>query len=452
MSIYPEVRKTDLDRELDRGTWPDLDAIGFKFVTEGEGEAIAGPFFFGRPFDVPPSFSFSASLKEGSTASSPQITVGVSEWIQDEQDMYVGAYLWVVISDNCFDPPTVPTSEGVVMFEDVEDVLAKQGGGPEGDEIPYMAMTRFDHQGGSDPDRFERYKDLYWPSRYPETFPDQIPFASRSPGDLSSPYRWMQGLWDNGFRASEDAELIQRWRITDERSRSGQYSLFCDDLIPPENLFPFAQSQSGLLHVANILACMLLPENDSESPIIDERYFWGWRCDPGTEVKISFYRMHDWTSFTLGSYARLTCRVRFAGVDPETGENQEFGGGQWRFRLDPAREESDGLVANEWYYNELTEGFATQTNDSPIAPEGTQYVKIYFVVSQSWLDEVFHSQELPPFKTWLDDIKIEFVGPQSPRRTPTFDVATRFEGNALKGYAGVHPLRSYEGPEKVVLS
>lgn len=64
------------------------------------GEVVVGPFWFGRAFDLPPRFDVSAvidsDLSLGEAPFAQQITVGVSEWLQDEQEMYVGAMLWVV--------------------------------------------------------------------------------------------------------------------------------------------------------------------------------------------------------------------------------------------------------------------------------------------------------------------------------------------------------------------
>ena len=64
------------------------------------GEVVVGPFWFGRAFDLPPRFEVSAvidtDLDVGEAPFPQQITVGVFEWLQDEQEMYVGAMLWVV--------------------------------------------------------------------------------------------------------------------------------------------------------------------------------------------------------------------------------------------------------------------------------------------------------------------------------------------------------------------
>lgn len=60
------------------------------------GEVLTGPYWFGRAFDAPPFFTFSAVLRS-ETVGPYQITVGVAEWHQDEQDIYIGATLWIKV-------------------------------------------------------------------------------------------------------------------------------------------------------------------------------------------------------------------------------------------------------------------------------------------------------------------------------------------------------------------
>jgi len=62
------------------------------------GEALVGPFWFGRAFDLPPRFDVSAVIDTDVPGDDPawqQITVGVAEWLTDDQNMYVGAMLWI---------------------------------------------------------------------------------------------------------------------------------------------------------------------------------------------------------------------------------------------------------------------------------------------------------------------------------------------------------------------
>lgn len=143
-----QLRAADTKTRLDVETWPDLDKIRYRFRVqprelefgpfEESGEALTEPFLFGRAYDAPPFYAYSvyaptfgeageqvwydiAMIWEGQhlhgythihpvpPRSAPTIvllddmfppvpilTIGVSEWIQDEQLMYVGAILWVV--------------------------------------------------------------------------------------------------------------------------------------------------------------------------------------------------------------------------------------------------------------------------------------------------------------------------------------------------------------------
>lgn len=449
MSIERSVRRAEQAKQLDRDTWADLDQVGFRFEVVGDGEAIAGPFYFGRAFDAPPIFSFSAVVKPGSAAAAPQITIGVSEWIIDEQDMYVGAYLWVVF-ENCFTPG--PTNG--VRHDDLENLLAAQGGGPEGDEIPYTSFSWFEHP-LIRPE--QEFSNLYWPSNYTwnNQYPGNFPVVSaRQPGTLTGPYRWTQE-W-GGLENSYHDEPIQRWRISDTVSRTGSYSLFCDELVAPlpPGPVPLDTSGSALLVPHNILAC------DVYDLGYGLDYVWGWRCAPGTSVKISGWRRHNYSNGTLGTDQALQCSVAFYGEpDPEwdgfghpglisgnPGPTQYGNFKDW----DLASEYSG---ANTWDYFEFSEEDPWSASlPGPVAPEGTKYVAISFAVTQFWLWRGNNSTPVPPFKTWLDDITIELRGPPVSDRAPEFDVFIKFQGRILKGYVAVHPLRSYEAPTKVVLS
>lgn len=433
MTIERHTRRAETAKELDRETWAELDLVGFQFVVTGDGEAVAGPFYFGRAFDAPPIFSYSAVLRGGSSEAAPQITIGVSEWIIDEQDMYVGCWLWLTFV-NCFAPGP---SHGVVLSDDFEKLLAVQGGGPEGDEIPYVAFSWF-----SGLKTAQSYSQLFWPSNYvwPSDHPSGFPVvASRELGGKLSPYRWVQ-MW-GGLENSFQNEPIQRWRVSNSVFRSGTFSLYCDELVRPDPVVPLAASGSAILVPANILGCHTYGSDYRE-------HLWGWRSEPGASVKISGYRRHSWVDATTGGDAVLRAFVVFYGVDGIVGIRAKD------FVLN-----EPGLEANEWRYFEFSEdqvgGSGAQGAPllaAPVAPAGTRYVRIEFDVSQFWLWRDDNSTPLPPFETWIEDVQIEIVGPQVPFRQPEFDVAIKFQGRILKNYVGVHPLRSYEGPSKVVLS
>lgn len=434
MSIQRSVDRAEQSKELDRQTWADLDAVDFQFIVDGNGEAIAGPFYFGRAFDAPPAFSFSAALISGSSDAAPQITIGVSEWIQDEQTMYVGCYLWVIF-ENCFDHG--PT-HGLIVDDHFENTLAAQGGGPEGDEIPYVSFTWFEHPLVRPAQSFT---DLYWPSNYvwPSNYPGGYPkVAEREVGDLTTPYTWVQ-LW-GGLDNSFHDEPIQRWRVSSTVKRSGQYSLYCDELIEPSTKLAFASGGSALLNPANLIACTVYPDLDRR------RHLWGWRCEPGTSVKITGYRRHSWSSPTLGTETVLRAWVSFYGdtgiINPVTGPQPYGSQKEWDYTAN----------ANQWHYFEFSEDSPWGSNPGPTAPDGTRYVRIEFDVAQFWLWRFDNSTPVPLSETWLDDITIELIGDQTILREPEFDVNIKFGGRTLKNYVGAYPLRSYEAPTRVHLS
>ncbi len=111
-------RQAAKQTEVDLETWAGLDKIKYEFDVTGTGEGIWGPVYFGRAYDSPPFFTHSGVAVTG-FESGPRFTVGVSEWIRDEQDMYVGANLWVRLDSTFANEPrrsSEPCSEGPVIF------------------------------------------------------------------------------------------------------------------------------------------------------------------------------------------------------------------------------------------------------------------------------------------------------------------------------------------------
>ncbi len=125
------LRRVETKTRLEVDTWPDLDKTSYKFRTVGRGEAIAGPFMFGRAFDSPPFFTFSAVA-----TASLNVTVGVVEWLQDEQNMYVGANLWVVIGtgSGCYEP--LLYGDNILRDPGFENHVSTVPTGPRGEVFP----------------------------------------------------------------------------------------------------------------------------------------------------------------------------------------------------------------------------------------------------------------------------------------------------------------------------
>lgn len=142
--VQRSVRQAEQRKQLDRNQWAGLDKVSYKLYTqcrdpghtlnpefdvtinfEGQllkgyshvyplrsyeaptevqlnanGYGIAGPFWFGRAFDAPPFYSFSAVVLDNDLPFPRQITIGVVEWHQDERELYIGASLWFRVQ--CF--------------------------------------------------------------------------------------------------------------------------------------------------------------------------------------------------------------------------------------------------------------------------------------------------------------------------------------------------------------
>lgn len=132
------------EAEVDRETWASLEKIQYEFDVSGTGEAIWGPVFFGRAYDSPPFFTHSGVAITG-FQSGPRLTVGVSEWIQDEQNMYVGANLWVQLDSTWCNEPrreSLPCNDRrVSSFFSLDKHVEKHGRGPNGDEIPQSLLS-----------------------------------------------------------------------------------------------------------------------------------------------------------------------------------------------------------------------------------------------------------------------------------------------------------------------
>jgi hypothetical protein len=104
---YREIRQTNIEKTLDRDQWSELGRVEFQQLTFCINEHLSEPIYFGRAFDAPPFFSFSAVARFDLWSTDPleenvvftgknliNYTIGVAEWIQDPQGMYVGARLW----------------------------------------------------------------------------------------------------------------------------------------------------------------------------------------------------------------------------------------------------------------------------------------------------------------------------------------------------------------------
>jgi hypothetical protein len=112
---YPEVRRNDTERRLSRETEAAYGALEYQQIVFCRGEHLTPePVKFGRAFDAPPFFTYSGIVRQARVVSFTQVgddedppftgymishlTIGVAEWVRDEQGMYIGAFLWYKLS------------------------------------------------------------------------------------------------------------------------------------------------------------------------------------------------------------------------------------------------------------------------------------------------------------------------------------------------------------------
>ncbi len=108
---YPELRRNQTIEKLNQLTEAEYDRLEFQQIVLCGGEHLTPePVKFGRAFDDPPLFTFAGVVRNQPifTFSEPldsgdfpytghwieHLTIGVAEWVKDEQGMYVGAFLW----------------------------------------------------------------------------------------------------------------------------------------------------------------------------------------------------------------------------------------------------------------------------------------------------------------------------------------------------------------------
>ncbi len=108
---YRQVRTNRTATELSRETEAAYGALEYQQIVFCQGEHLTPePVKFGRAFDAPPFFTYSGIVRQprvvsftepGDSGDPPftgymisHLTIGVAEWIRDEQNMYIGAHLW----------------------------------------------------------------------------------------------------------------------------------------------------------------------------------------------------------------------------------------------------------------------------------------------------------------------------------------------------------------------
>jgi hypothetical protein len=374
---------------LDRGQWATLDKIDYDIVVEGRGEAEAGPFWFGRAFDVPPFFTFSAVARGANTGVATQITIGVAEWLQDEQAMYVGAMLWFVF-DACWEP--FPT--GLVIDEDFEDHNKAYLAGPKGKKVAI-----------SEPGT---------------TFFKVIPR-----GDISPFHMINTVLPDDNERTY--------WLLSNAAPAGGSWHLR-----QVQQSLPVSTGVSiGSVIVGTVIPCAAF-----SLPLI--------RVLPGMTVKMranaKVNDTYDQISYQFGFgvdfFDENAVFIGNSGLVMSTRNGQDTFSKTHLFTSYSKYEAIWRLIPYGGFDENTEVNWPTNNND-------IRYIQLRLRVGWNPLPNLFPYPELI-FD--VDDIEVELVGPAQTVSAPIFDVALNFGGQVLRGYSGVHPLRSYEAPVKVLLS
>ncbi len=399
------IRHADTKERLDLDQWPELDKIFYEFLVDGTGEAIAGPFWFGRAFDNPPFFSFSA-VALGQQYGTPELTIGVSEWLRDEQDMYVGAMLWIRIKA-CFEPHLGGTDIFDVGFE---QILIRTGGGPEGDELP-RRITR-----GSP------FGTIYvWHSTL--TFDAQGLVGGFGEEVAVEPFMapynfvWMGPV---GSDASGGEHYQTAIRVSKANPNTGLQHLRVTALADP--LPPGLRLQNLLL------AGALTPCRDDNKQSSQHR-FPVWRINPGDKVTL------DWDAMVSTLVGQSTNGGPWLLPDIFIGT---VGLGELA-RFGPPR-------SAEW---ELTTSYQSYHAEL-VAPVDTPNDATYmFIALTTWRDA--HASVAETYFD-IDNVRLAISGTNQSLIPPSFEVSLNFEGLTLKGYGNIHKLDPKSAPVKVVLA
>lgn len=426
--------------ELDRETWAGLDKIDYHILVEGRGEAIVGPFYFGRAFDAPPFFTFSAVATNNNPGVASQLTVGVDEWIIDDQEMYVGAYLWFAF-DSCFEPYVSS------YVEDFENILSRQGGGPLGDEIPASPNV-----GGY---------EIGWPSKNQAHVGQSLdnPLVQWATQRVEG----TKTLVDLHVRGVHPYTTIQNdvidntvdprwnnWKISSANPRpntGGKYHLRRE-----HSAWSGAPGQPDFVavHIGNTFPC-ILPDNETLNADPNRPFPWDFR----SITILPFFRIQEGMVLDVS----MDAMINQIDGDDQVKMYVAFYDEDANFIGDSGKNASSFFMSTSWTTHHMTipivdwggldsdtETDWPQYHDLVPSTQDIRYCSVNF--------ECVYSPVSPPYnaKTWdMDNLKVEISGNIPTFSKPAFRVALNFDGQVLKNYANIHPLRSYEYPNKVVL-
>lgn len=447
-------------QEFDREQWAGADRISYEVTVTGRGEAISGPYWFGRAFDLPPFYTFSAVAVNGNQGKPVQLTVGVAEWLQDEQDMYVGVMLWFAW-DACYEQ----LQTGIVLEENFENILERQGGGPLGNEIIAYGSMNTPEIGA---------KGFFWPSLnfydtgFEETTVQLLTSFSQTIDGESFHTQIYTGDTDPLYSITqagapvppESNQFIRSgWSISTANPFDGTTHLrMTQPSYDPVTQFLGGASlgSGGLRRLVpgRILPCIYpdphqgfdIPEAcancDPDKNIVPEPFF---RVSRGMTIEASCYAMVDNIDDTVNNQLFW----EFSFYD----ENAAFIG----FSLGTM----DGTqqIPTSWGRHMVhTHTIEPKDPDTetvyPFNLDDIHFVRIALTHNHNPLQS--HGQYTA--KVWdVDKIRIRITGAPIGTDTtgsvePIFDVNIRFQGETLKSYAVVHKLHALEAPTVVVLT
>lgn len=468
-SIQRGVSRQARRQELDREQWADLDRVHFSFIAEGFGEAYAGPYLFGRAFDTPPLFTYSSVCDQ-----SVPITVGVADWIQDDQGMYVGANLWLKNDGHCIDP--IVYGDNLLRDPGFELHDAYMPKGPNGEE--FVGEFGFATQQPTDATWYEGYyinyyndRDSWWEqfqiawdniyrSRDPrgrEVLSENPPATTNRYADAPVP-AWLVDS-NNGrnppgpFPASYpvlDIHILPRWFISDSEPdvNSKKHARI---IFPADANFNAAGLETDLYPIGFEMCRFTyeFPEtnppsslNESLKASIKTKGFWSAKVRPG-----------DTVTFTARVKASWDADPGNALVTPQL----ELTAYIWKealFKTGPIETEST-------YISALGTSYKTYTLEFTIAEGPERYLGLSilpyidgppgeFQVTTCTLDvdNCTLSIEPGPGNAALGHIR----SPVFEVSDPNYEIGVRFEGQVLKGYAAIHHVEKKVAPEHVVLS
>lgn len=476
--IYPEIRRASKHQELDRDQWADLNKLDYELTAEGNGEAYAGEFLFGRAFDLPPRFTFS------STSTLPQpITVGVADWIRDEQGMYVGANLWLkndqprgsgAVACDKVDP--IVYGDNILRDPGFEQHSSYMPKGPNGEE--FVGEHGFSTQQPGDPSWTEGYFTNYRPSRgWWDS--DQIAwdnlYRSRDPrgqqalslhppattlryGDAPIP-AWTV-FSNNGIVPPYNGwpgnlSILPRWHISTVSPDIGS-KYHARIIYECDGVQTFAGPGDTELFPISFEMCNFISDYEHTSHWFDEfktKGMWSLRALPGDKITWSVRAKTNLAVdpadvgvyATMSMYAEIWNSNSFGGPSIWT-ESLYEGGMSTSYKTHtltftmPDDHEYVGLAAYP-YVDRVT-------ND----PNGLHFQVNTFIFD---VDNAVLKVEpgpgnegkargyLPPLKTASSS------GPDG--GNPWYDLNLRFEGQILKSYAVVHPVEKQNAPTHITL-